>query len=475
MSTTFDLMSDLISHWAETRPERLAVVTPDARWTYEHLNRRVAIAQRQLEQMGIDQGTRIGIHMPRGIEAVLLFWAVWRAGAVAVPLSTRLPSKEVVAQGQRVGIAVLVTTVSEVAETAPPTLPIRAPDVFVNGTEEPSRTPACSGDRSATILFTSGSSGSPKAALHTWANHLYSAKGANANIPLRPGDRWILSLPLYHVGGMAILVRCALAGATVVVPDQGAALSDAIRCRSGTHVSAVSTQFRRMLSGEGPPEGLKAVLVGGGPIPESLLRRGKRRGWPLHTTYGCTEMASQVTATSPGAPADDLLTAGRRLPHRRLSIMDEQIHVAGRPLFQGYMTEEGLVDPRTETGWYPTGDRGRIDATGRLHVLGRIDRMFVSGGENIQPEEIEAALERLDDVDRAIVVPIPDAEYGERPVAFVRGRDGISDTALRQALTDALPRFKIPDAFHSLTEEEGHRRLKIDRDRLRERARKLHE
>lgn len=468
-------MFDLVSRWAKTCPERPAVLTSTRRWTYEQLFENVAFAQRQLENMGVERGTRVGIHLPRSAETILLLWAVWRAGAVAVPLSTRLPSTEVLTHGQEVGISALITTGSKVAETAPPDLPTRRPDVFFKKREEPSRTPASTEDRPATILFTSGSSGAPKAALHTWANHFYNAKGANANIPLGPGDGWILSLPLYHVGGMAILVRCALAGATVVVPDQKAALSDEIQREAVTHVSAVSTQFRRMLNGDGPPEGIKAVLLGGGPIPDSLLRRGYTRGWPLHTSYGCTEMASQVTTTAPGAPLEDLLTAGRRLPHRRLSIRDEQIHVAGTSLLRGYVTAQGLVDPRSEDGWYPTGDRGRVDATGRLHVLGRMDRMFVSGGENIQPEEIETALERLTDVERAVVVPVPDVEYGQRPVAFVRGRQDPSAVLLERELSETLPGFKIPDAFHSLPEGDDPGRLKIDRDRLRERARKLHE
>jgi O-succinylbenzoic acid--CoA ligase len=186
-------------------------------------------------------------------------------------------------------------------------------------------------------------------------------------------------------------------------------------------------------------------------------------------------MASQITTTAPGASLDELRTAGRRLPHRRLRIDDGQIMVAGAPLFQGYVTPDGLDAPRTDDGWYPTGDRGRIDASGRLHVLGRGDRMFVSGGENVQPEEIETALERIDGVGRAVVVPVPDPEYGRRPVAFVRTTAPRSPSELRTALAATLPGFKIPDAFHPLPPDATQTGLKIDRERLRNRARKLHE
>jgi O-succinylbenzoic acid--CoA ligase len=237
----------------------------------------------------------------------------------------------------------------------------------------------------------------------------------------------------------------------------------------------VATQYRRLLDDipGGPPTHVRAVLLGGGPIPDVLLRRGHERGWPLHTSYGSTEMASQVTTTAPGAPLGELRTAGRRLPHRRLRIEEGEIQVAGAPLFRGYVTTDGLDDPRTDDGWYRTGDRGRLDARGRLHVLGRLDRMFISGGENVQPEEIEGALERLDGIERAVVVPVPDAEYGARPVAFVRARDAWDPPALERALASVLPGFKIPDAFHSLPEDVRTGTLKIDRERLREQARKL--
>jgi O-succinylbenzoic acid--CoA ligase len=327
--------------------------------------------------------------------------------------------------------------------------------------------------RRASLIFTSGSTGTPSAVLHSWANHLYSAKGSNANLPLRPGDRWLLSLPLYHVGGLAILVRCALAGAAVAIPDRDASLSAALGTTGATHLSLVATQLRRLLDaqdGSLPPR-VRGVLLGGGPLPEALLRRGYARGWPLHTSYGSTEMASQVTATPPGAPLSDLQTAGRCLPHRRLRIDDDgEILVAGPTLCRGIDEGEQVRDPRVD-GWFPTGDLGRIDAQGRLHVQGRVDRQFVSGGENIQPEEIEAALERLNGIERAAVVPVPDEEYGHCPVAFVQSKTGRVPDDWRTALAATLPSFKIPDAVHKLPDAAVRDRMKVDRELLRRQVR----
>jgi O-succinylbenzoic acid--CoA ligase len=467
---------DPIARHAQARPDAPALLSPDQHWTYADLHRTVGQWATRLRAEGVAPGDRIALHLERSPRLVGLLWALWRIGAGAVPLSTREPPETVVTQATQVDAAGLLTTDATVIEWAPDRLPTMRPSALATSGGSPLTPAAHDLDRPATILYTSGSTGAPKAALHTWANHLYSAKGSNANIPLREGDQWLLTLPLYHVGGLAILVRCALAGAAVRLA--GTAGAAAVLGADGvTHASMVPTQFRRVLrAADGPPPApLRAMLLGGGSIPDALLREGTAHGWPLHTSYGCTEMASQVTTTPPGASLNTLRTAGRRLPHRRVRIGDDgQILVAGPTLFAGYVTAQRLHDPRHD-GWYPTGDRGRIDAQGRLHVEGRMDQMFVSGGENIQPAEIETALERLEGVEQAVVVSVPDPEFGDRPVAFVRADAGHSPETLRAALTDLLPGFKIPDAFHSLADADLGDGLKIDRERLRDQARKLQE
>ncbi|PSQ94138.1 MAG: o-succinylbenzoate--CoA ligase [Bacteroidetes bacterium SW_7_64_58] len=443
---------------AQARPRTLALWTPERRWTYAELDASVAATSAQLRDADLPDGSRVALRLHRGPDLVILLWALWRTGRVAMPLSTRLPAPEARRTAQRMGAKLLVTRDSALldGESDPEACtPDRIVEREGGGDPTPGVRPI---HRRASLIFTSGSTGTPSAVLHSWANHLYSAKGSNANLPLRPerseevvsglrpGDRWLLSLPLYHVGGLAILVRCALAGAAVAIPDRDASLSAALGTTGATHLSLVATQLRRLLDAQdGPlPRRVRGMLLGGGPLPETLLRRGHARGWPLHTSYGSTEMASQVTTTPPGAPLADLRTAGRCLPHRRLRIDDE---------------------------WFPTGDLGHLDAQGRLHVRGRTDRQFVSGGENIQPEEIEAALERLTGIERAVVVPVPDEEYGDRPVAFVRSTTGTVLDDWRASLATVLPRFKLPDAVHRLPDAAVQDRMKVDRELLRRRAR----
>ena len=461
-------------HHAQARPEALALWTPDRRWTYAELDAAIAATAERLRREGFTQGARLALRMPRDPRLVILLWALWRVGAVSAPLSTRLPSTEAQRLAQRLRTRHLLTTDPELLDERPEGINVASPSSIVrleggNGSVASPR-PI---HRPATLLFTSGSTGEPKAILHSWANHIYSAKGANANMPLGPGDRWLLSLPLYHVGGLAVLVRCALAGAAVAVPGPEASVSGALARSNATHVSLVATQFRRLLHAResGSPHRVQGVLLGGGPIPSGLLRRGHAQGWPLHTSYGSTEMGSQVTTTAPGAPPADLQTAGRRLPHRRIRIADNgQILVGGATLCMGVMEDGRIRDPRVN-GWYPTGDVGRVDAQGRLHVQGRIDRQFVSGGENIQPEEIELALERIEDIERAVVVAVPDEEYGQRPVAFVQTEGELRPDAWRETLAITLPGFKLPDAIYRLPSAAVEGNMKVDHDLLRQRAR----
>ena len=206
-------------------------------------------------------------------------------------------------------------------------------------------------------------------------------------------------------------------------------------------------------------------------MPEALVDEALSRNLPLHTSYGLTEMASQVTTTPPGASGKQLRTAGRALPHREVRVSgDGEILVRGRTLFAGYVQDKAVSPTLDAEGWFHTGDLGGFDEEGYLRVTGRLDNLFVSGGENIQPEEIEAALVRVAGVEEAVVVPVPDPEFGERPVAFVRSTGGVADAA--RALEPLLPRFKIPKSFHSW---EGTGGMKPDRVALKERARRLHE
>ncbi len=370
-------------------------------------------------------GDTVSVCVAADLEHIALLLGLWRRRLLAQLLSPREPEAVMAERQTHVKLA------------------LHHRDL-VGGTPATGNNDRAEWDLSApaTIVYTSGSSGTPKAAVHSLGNHYYSALGANTVLPLAAGDRWLLSLPLYHVGGLGILFRCFVAGAAIALRRPQEGLAAAIERIRPTHVSLVPTQLRRLLPT--PAINLPGVLlVGGAPLPPDLAQAVDERSLPVYTTYGLTEMSSQVTT------GDQLTDSGTLLEHRELRVSSEdEILVRGDCLFLGYRGDNGDIDPAVDDdGWFHTGDLGRLQ-NGRLTVTGRHDNMFISGGENIQPEEIEAALLAVPGVEQAIVVPVEDAEFGHRPTAFLTGNwDAAS---LRAELLRTLPRFKVPIDFAAI-------------------------
>lgn len=305
----------------------------------------------------------------------------------------------------------------------------------------------------ATIIFTSGSSSIPKAVLHTYGNHYYSALGSNENIPVHINDRWLLSLPLHHIGGLSIVFRVLLSGGTLVDYNKSISLEDTIESRKITHVSVVSTQLRRMLHYSGKLKSLKAVLVGGGMVTDDLIIKAVGLNILIYKTYGMSEMSSQVTTTLPSASQEELLTSGKVIKYRKIKIAsDNEILVKGEVLCKRYLNAEIPID---KDGWFHTGDIGLLDSNGYLTVLGRKDRMFISGGENIYPEPIEKIILGMDIIVKSCIVSKKSDEYGEVGVLFYKTEDRreISITQLKEFLQDKVYPYEIPKELYKFPKE----------------------
>ncbi|MCX6581349.1 MAG: o-succinylbenzoate--CoA ligase [Candidatus Aminicenantes bacterium] len=503
-----------IAQQAEQAPDNIAVIAPGQTFTFSQFDMMVSRAVSLLEQKGIGRRTRVALVGRNSWEYIIILAALWRIGAIAVPLNFRFPPTRIDEILKRLGINYII--VHHDGSPSPgdhenfATKTPRHQEFFYN---KPLGVPWCLGalvaifiaeecvqyvqqdallsDRKridlnnhAAIILTSGSTGREKGVLLTYGALYYNALGSNENIKLAPGDRWMLSLPLFHVGGLGVLFRSFMAGAAVVVPPENEkeALEDSlITCRV-THVSLVSTQLLRLINrleeGIVTPGGfshLKAVLLGGSGFPAALIQKALSLNLPIHTSYGLSEMASQVTTTPPGAlgtsgaQAEKLFTSGKLLAHRDLFIdKNNEICVKGKTLFKGYVEGAEISRPLDNMGWFHTRDLGQVDAEGYLTVLGRRDNMFISGGENIMPEEIEAVLNELPEVERVVVVPVADEMYGFRPAAFLKLRES-ADTAavtkdyLVRYLEGKLPRFKIPGFFYHWPEGLADGSLKVKR------------
>ena len=289
-----------------------------------------------------------------------------------------------------------------------------------------------------TLLFTSGTTGIPKAVPLTAANWEAAVSASAIHLGHTAEDEWLIAMPLHHVGGLSVLFRAAYVGGRVrMLPHFDAAefadaLSDGV-----TFASVVPTMLRRVLDlDDRSYRGLKAVLVGGGPIPPGLLEEAWGRGIPALPTYGMTETCAQVATLQPDSePAYRV----HPLPGVEVRIEpDGRIALRGPQVFAGYLGEE----QRKPDEWFVTGDLGRLADDGSLQVLGRSDDVIVTGGENVDPAAVEAVLSGLEGVDEVMVVGIPSEEWGNEVVGLFTGT--VSATDLNRWARDHLEPQQVP-------------------------------
>ncbi len=458
-----------------------ALMIEQSVWNYQQLAGMVEKTTRTLNKAGFNKNEKVAILSSNSLEYVILLLTLWREGIIAVPLNLHWPIQLIEKSLNNLHcfkVAVSKNFLHLFSKEKFEQYSLEDLVALYNSRQSNQVDDEFSFDlrQKATIIYTSGSSAEPKAVLHTLGNHYYSALGSNQNIPFSSGDRWLLSLPLYHVGGLSIIFRTLLTGGTLVIPPINKAMEEMITEYQITHISLVATQFQRMLHTIGIKDFLsemKAILLGGGPIPVYLLSKAADARLPVFHSYGSTEMASQITTTRSGELFEKLKTAGKLLPYREMQITaDKEILVKGETLCQGYIQDGKLIRISDTEGWFHTGDIGELDKDGYLHVLGRKDNMFISGGENIQPEEIEQVIRQINGVEEVVVVPMDDVEYGQRPVAFIKiqedqmQEDNIK--VIKVSLKKVLPRFKIPDHFFPWPWRENMgETLKINRQNFR--------
>jgi O-succinylbenzoic acid--CoA ligase len=245
-----------------------------------------------------------------------------------------------------------------------------------------------------------------------------------------------------------------------------------------THISLVEKQFSELLQNKTINDNisdLKAILVGGSAVSSKLIEDAYNREWRIHTTYGSTELCSQVATTRPKADLKMLKTSGNLLKYRELRLAENgEILLRGETLSPGYLRAGKLTDIRDEEGWYVSGDLGMIDERGLLHIKGRIDNMFISGGENIYPEVIERTVKALPAVINALVVPLPDDRYGYRPALFLQmtRAELPSVKEIKAMLDDKLAAYMLPDYVLPWPQKTAKNSIKISRKYFKELAEK---
>lgn len=413
-------------HWATLRGASPALKLTDEALDWQTLCQRVDALADGFRQQDVCEGEGVALRAKNSAEAVLCWLALLQCGARILPLNPQLPDSLLtqLLPGLTLSHALALGSASPVPGYT--SLSVTPGDVWqVDWLPQ----------RLVSMTLTSGSSGLPKAAVHTGEAHLASAAGVLSAMKYGQDDSWLLSLPLYHVSGQGILWRWLLAGGCMVVRDLHP-LSEAFQ--GCTHASLVPTQLWRLLE-QSQPLALREVLLGGATIPVELTEAARARGVNCWCGYGLTELASTVCAKR----ADGLPDVGEALPGRKVKIVGQEVWIRASSLASGYWQDGKLVPLLNEYGWFSTRDRGVLSGR-RLTIVGRLDNQFFSGGEGIQPEEIERVLAAHPAVEQAFVVPVEDAEFGHRPVAVIEADTNFDMSRLENWAQGKLARFQQP-------------------------------
>jgi O-succinylbenzoic acid--CoA ligase len=456
-------MDCLISKMARLRPEAPCVIGPAGQTSYWETEKVVESYAQQLSNLLSTPSGTLLVAAPAIAKSETIFWlyAILRQGFVAVPINPKLSAVSINQLLDRIGCEHLLPGNQDNL------LPQKHRTREWKGSGKKSET-QLKLEHPATLLFSSGSAGEPKAVVHSLQNHLSSAEGVQAAIPLQSHHRLLLALPVHHVSGLAILFRSAAAGAAVVIPEEKKSLAQVIRRDQVTHVSLVPFQLSDCISDfkkNGIPPSLETILVGGSSVPQALLREAHQMGLPVFISYGLTEMASTVAVAE--NKKNGTASFGKPLPGSQWKSVDGEIWVRGKSLCMGYWRDRKIEKCTNREGWLPTGDLGQKSSVGEFAIMGRKDDLFISGGENIFPEEIERALLRIPGVKRAFVCGVEDKRYGWRPVALVDANSFPNLNTIKENLGNFLPKIKIPDLFFRWPNEADESSFKISRKKLK--------
>lgn len=384
--------STWLAHNHDAYPNADAVIYKSQRLTHRDLFVQVAQLSQKLKQPGLIQ-----VHEARDpLQTTLMFHAAPMAGSPFLPLDPNMSAN----------------TREAFLEKVAPDMP------FAPHPPEP--------DAVRLIIATSGTTGVPKGVMLSGLNLAASAIASRQRIGLDAGDRWLACLPLFHIGGLSILSRCAEAGACVVLQD-GFDTDKALAAMDDygiTHLSLVPTMLHRFLEQLGnhkPPGRLKRVLVGGAAISTDLAHRAFDLGWPICPTYGMSETSSQFS-TFEQLP-DDWREGqiGTPLDGFDVGLHDMRLKVRGPSVMKGYINPARTMGQGLEDGWFITNDLGYIGENGQLSIMGRADDAFLIGGETVHPATVERILSTCPNVDEIAVTARHDHEWGKRLVILYAG------------------------------------------------------
>ena len=491
-------IADSFTFAAQHYPEKKALIFGDASYTYSEMNRTINGIARYLTRLGASSGTHISLYMANRPEWILFYYSAARIGAVPVCVPGAYKREEVkeVVNDSRSSILVTSENLSaQVPDRAD--IPLVETVICIESdesvqsilgggrTDTPPVSAHTHGDDPASILYTGGTTGTPKGAVLTHRNLLYSAQNVAYHERMIPDDVGVCFMPLNHVFAQCHIMNTFFCncGTLVLFPafDMDPVMA-AVTKHKVTRFYAVPTIYIRILNAPEAGRQLKSLryaFSGGTSMPSEIVRQWIRAfNIPIHEAYGMTEAASCVTFNhlfrhkigSIGTPAGivevKIVDAG---DHELKQGEQGEIVVRGPNIMKGYFDQPEETAAAMRNGWFHSGDVGLFDGEGYLYIVDRIKDIIITGGENVYPKEVEDLLHRHEAVNECGVVGLPHPEYGEAVTAFVTLKPGMTaDTDdLIAFCKERIARYKVPKAIHFVADLPKSPQGKILRRALR--------
>ena len=476
-------LARLSEHQATDYGEKTAITYAGVAYSYTQMHERTLVCAADLHGLGVRRGDRIAFLGANHPATIVVMLACLRLGAIFIPLNWRLTPAELdyqltLAEVTRLYVAPTMADTAAELRVDVPQETVRWDDTATSARVSVVPAAEVDGDEPAFLLFTSGTTGRPKGAVLSHANLLWNSFNLLLNTDLTADDVTLVTAPLFHVIGLDQQVMTSyLRGAHMLIESKWDVdrAFDAIEHEGLTWMAGVTTMFADMLQSPrwetADLSSLRFVNSGGAPIPVSLIRAYQDKNIMFCQGYGLTETSPGCTFLPAANALDKAGSAGRAVPFAEVEVRDAsgnvcstgvkgEIVVRGPNVTSGYWNNQTATDAAfSPGGWFHTGDVGYLDADGFLFIVDRLKDMFISGGENVYPAEVESVLFDHPAVTEAAVVAAGDDRWGEVGHAFVitdtsEARPGVPPTAedLRDFLLTRLAKYKVPKYFDLVDE-----------------------
>ncbi|WP_416353433.1 o-succinylbenzoate--CoA ligase [Agrilactobacillus fermenti] len=460
-------MENWLKKRSQLSAEKIALVYQDKHITFSELNQMVQQLAGQINQQLTDQRpvAVIGNNNLITYQAIL---AVHQLGLPLVLLNFRLSVRELNLQlsDAQPQLVILDQALSNQISPEQLNMPTITTSELTRAAIKPFQVQAeFKNDQLADIMYTSGSTGRPKGVMQTFGNHFYSAIGTGLNFQLTDQDAWLCAVPLFHISGLSIMMRSLIYGLTVYLEPKFSAqrINELLSHEPVTIISVVPYMLKKLLAAlpltQHYQSKFRIMFLGGGPTDQQTLTACQQRHIPVVQSYGMTETASNVVALNfkdaqrkLGSSGQALFPVQLRIDHPKNKKLGE-IQLKSPTIAQGYLNQPELFQKKfTPDHWFKTGDVGYLDADHFLFVKGRQDTMFISGGENIFPNEIEDVYHNYPDIQEIVISHESDPQWGAIPIAYIvaKPQAQLSTQTLTTFGRQYLAHYKVPKKFYLL-------------------------